>query len=565
MNGSRGVGQRRASPAGLVLPVVLLVMALLFPCLVRAETGPWSTPVEISGDLGGWFPDVTADNSGNVHVVWNAVMTDAPPAQESTEPLGEQSAAQGLLPRPAATLTSALYYSRWDGSRWTKPNDIALLWSGYAARSSIAIDGSGRLHLIQKSVGPLAAAGAISDPRGVEDLWYSSASGGSAETVGAWSDLQRITRSRQGYACDIALDSRGTLHAIWTEAELGSWGLFYASSRDGGRTWSARTALEGAKPVWWYRAQLKVDGQDRLHVVWELTEPRAGGVFGMTSASLYAMSQDGGKTWSITPIAPVVEPGGIVATGQGTSAQQPAVGVDGQGHVLLVFRHPTGGAIMFQQTVDGTNWSPPAAIPGVRAGLPRPYDVYDTVTDSAGHVHLVTVGYLSASQTMNLLHSEWDGEKWGAPTVIAGTPPYPEYPRLAMSGGNRLHVVWFGGSSRGVDRDPTGIWYSTALTTAPQVAAQIAAAPTAVAPTGQVVDPRLVRPLGLTPYVGQTANPVPLSAGGEPTRSAGWLSELQRHPSYPLIVGLVPVTLLLALLVLARLGLLDLGSRGWRR
>ena len=37
--------------------------------------------MKISGDTSGpWFPDVAADDYGNVHVVWNGPFADNPPA-----------------------------------------------------------------------------------------------------------------------------------------------------------------------------------------------------------------------------------------------------------------------------------------------------------------------------------------------------------------------------------------------------------------------------------------------------------------------------------------------------
>ena len=96
--------------------------------------------MKISGDTSGpWFPDVAADDYGNVHVVWNGPFADNPPADSLVKtalaPAGARPGA--ALVRPGREV-GALYYTRWDGRAWTEPADVALIWVGHALRSSIA-------------------------------------------------------------------------------------------------------------------------------------------------------------------------------------------------------------------------------------------------------------------------------------------------------------------------------------------------------------------------------------------------------------------------------------------
>ena len=99
----------------------------------------------------------------------------------------------------------------------------------------------------------------------------------------------------------------------------------------------------------------------------------------------------------------------------GPRPQQPALGIDGRGTILFVFREAGTDRILYRRSADGISWSVPAALPGIGAGVARPYDVYDMVTDSVGRVHLVVLpAPPAAASTMALLHLEWDGVRWGS-------------------------------------------------------------------------------------------------------------------------------------------------------
>jgi BNR repeat-like domain len=476
---------------------------------------PWSQPAKISGDVGGWFPSVAADNAGNVHVVWQSGFTS-----QSKHDI------------------SALYYVRGTVDGWTAPNDIALISpEGHALRSSLAVDAAGRVHLIHKGLGQLAP-----ESLGQEDLWYTTAGPGRGDSASDWLAPRRLTFSDQGYFSDLAIDSHGVVHALWSESNGGSWGINYAHSSDSGANWTTPLALDGSNPVWWYRAHLKIDGQDHLHAVWEVTDAAH---LGTTRGTMYALSADGGLSWTQTqfPANLVFNP---FFDTPGPGPQQPTVGIDGSGTILLVYREPLGDRIVYRQSPDGSHWSEAVPLPGVRMGVARPYDVYDMVTDAAGHVHLALVAYSGNADSPDLLHVEWDGQRWARVSVVSHAPPFPEYPKLAIAEGNRLSLVWFGGDRLSVDRKPTGIWYSTLQTDAPHVVSHAAAA----SPT-----PITRAPAPITPGVMNTPKQAPEPVWGTSTSTApeAWLAQWQTQPIFPLLVGVTPVLILLGMVFLVRI------------
>jgi hypothetical protein len=534
--------------------VVLAISAVassalwLSPMSADANVSAWAQPVKISGALREpWFPTISADDSGNVHVVFQAAYADTPRLD-----------------------ISALFYAHTSSDQiWSQPNDIAVIYSGHALRSSIGTDSAGRTHVIYKGWGSLKPDPDFDPPRnlGAEDLWYMSLGPGQPDSVGSWSPRQQITRNPQGYYSDMAIDSHGVIHAIWTESDSLGWGLHYANSSDGGETWTNQVALNETGSVWWYRAHLEVDSFDRVHVAWEVTTQES---LGRTRAAFYALSLDGGQTWKRTllggqplqktggdpsptppPTPPAVASTPIAqptATAAPTGPQQPTIGVDGQREIMLVYRENETNLIFYQVSVDGTRWSLPQRLPGVRQGVYRPYDIYDMVTDSAGHIHLAFVGYPDGSQQLNLLHSEWDEHSWSAPRIVP-SPPNPEYPKLALSVGNRLHLVWFVGDRDSIDRTPLGVYYSAAETSAPRSLNNAVPVPN---PTPLPAPPPDAMPV---PAVIDPARQLlPIQAEGSRAPPPEDVFGILGKSSFPLFAAVIPVLVLVGGAILYSLG-----------
>ena len=497
---------------------------------VDADSFTWSEPVRVSTPIANqfdWFPSVAADDNGNVHIVWNSTPGEG---------------GNGLAPA-APDATGQLEYVRWSGSSWTEQSDISLIWYGYPARNSLTVDRNGTLHLIYKG---WSSPG---EHQG-QDLWYSSTEGARANTYSAWSNPVRINRSDLAYFPIVRLDGRGVIHALWTESDgQGKWAIYYANSHDAGATWSKPFNFEDSQPVWWYRAEMIVDAHDALHVVYELggqDKTSTGLTFGTTRATVYAESTDGGLLWSKHVFGGQLKVSNTSTTEMLTPGpQQPAIGVDGEQNRLLVYRQFGSNRILFRESADGVHWSEAQPVPGIRSGVDRPYDVYDLATDSAGHVHLVAVGYPTGSDAMRLLHSEWNGQNWSRAEVISTPPPFPEYPRLAIGQGNRLHVVWFTGDKAGIDRTPNGIWYSTALTDAPKRLGLLGAAPEMSAAS------RASTPLP-APTVAAVPTPMPLAEAARLNYDGGrdsQRSSLADQPAIPILVAVLTSSILLIMII----------------
>lgn len=437
---------------------LLLVATLLFTLAVLPGPGApaptafaasgWSTPFDVSDDQFGWFPDIAVDARGAVHVIWGSGVQDASVGPDAPE------ASRDLL----------RYRVLRDG-QWSPMNDIAFTCvGGYTVRNSIAAASDGQVHVLFRSCTDVSVIHATA-----QEAW----------SAGAWSAAQRLGGS---YYNAIAADSTGTLHAFYNEGLVGSAEgvtllseIFYRRSTDGGETWSIRTNL-AQLPGGDERIQAKVDGRDRVHLVWDhgsdwylgLDHPGYG---------VYRRSDDGGLTWHDQVLLGVGDVP-VVQTTLGLAASE---------NPLVVYRSAFGSELYYQTSSDGGDtWSAAQPIPGVlaRDPLERNLDSYSMATDSAGRVHLLIAGFPAGSIAAipMLLHLTWDGQSWSPPDVVAATPNRPMWPRAAVAGGNQLHVTWFSYTDASGWGDRR-IWHSSRLVDAPAIAPAVPAAPApAIAP-----------------------------------------------------------------------------------
>lgn len=404
---------------------------------LSAQTTGWSSPVQLSetGQFS-WFPDIAADQSGQVHVVWASFITG---------------------------YDAVMYTTSKNGLDWTRPTDIlALPYTGAATRPIISFDFHGYAHLVGRNDNKMVYYRVP-----VHDL----------QALPRWPPERDMSQLGGAYFSGISVGPDGRLHFIFTENPLAEecltcYSIFYRQSRDGGISWTSPIMLtpvgNGA-----IKPQILVSRNGDLHLVWDAG--RGGGlaqVTGSTQVS-YAASHDGGKTWS-EPI----EFSGSSAGYPGSSGRFITVGEDGGGKLIVVWLKLPDDVPHYQVSSDGgLNWSAPAPLSGVfgiwsviESGL----DTYSMATDSAGHIHLVMVGRLDPGTRLpSLLHLIWDGSSWSEPAVIFAPLDFtPVWPRIAIGLGNQLHVTWFTANNIfGTDAADADfrIWYARRSTSAPAI------------------------------------------------------------------------------------------------
>jgi len=511
---------RKSWTCGVIVSLLICgcLLALLPHQPILAQGTGWSEPVLLSTNtVWSWFPDVAVDADGRIHVVY-----------DSNVPVGQGESVPGVV------------YTVFQNGVWSEPNDLHVGGQGNIFRVAIATDHLGNLHMTCKQ------AGAASK------LYYWQAPAAAGYSARSWN--RHVLDDGLIYISDVAVDSKNVIHVVydkWVSLEeplITEQGqevtaladIFYRRSADGGHTWSVPVNLSRTPGVGSYRAQLQIDAQDVIHVTWNEGWDRWA-LYDAPREGIYIHSTDGGMSWS--------EPA-IFSWPENTNAQMAAAS-DDRGGVLVVWRPTTIDRIFYSWSTDnGVTWSEPQEIPGLyaRAYNDTVFDAYDMGTDSAGHIHLVAVGRSRLPENrgdrvpLGVYHLMWDGESWSEPRPIAVYTEYedfPEYPKLAISEGNQLHVVWFVREQQ-FGGEHYRIFYSHAESAAPRQTPVPTPTPTATpAPTA-------------TPLPAPTNTPIPTLPPDSTGIPAGLYTE-NDEVGY-LALGVAPVILIGAVIAAVKLG-----------
>lgn len=350
----------------IVLTGLIFLSLLIGPSKIEAQED-WTQPFRLSTEKGAATEaTLLADDYGNIHAFW-------------AEYVEEEK--------------SLIQYSRFDGANWTVPNDV------YISREFITI----------------ANITADIDQTGLMYLMWSEGDAGptmisSAPVLHAleaqnWSHPIRLAIPANGVKLQI--DSKNTLHLMYTRTSGKEAGVYYTKSVDMGLNWSESRWLDpdillSHSPGW---LSFQIDETDGLHASWFYLIP----YLSEGNWVRYIHSFDGGNTWS-TPFTIDRLDEGELANGESMADAGPVMIVDGTTvHIvwaagLLNYRH-------HRYSLDsGRTWGPSARFMADLDGQAGD----GLAVDGQGRVH-----YFSQIRfPQGIYHAIWDGREWSNPSLI---------------------------------------------------------------------------------------------------------------------------------------------------
>jgi hypothetical protein len=443
---------------------------------VRAQETGWTTPIQLSFDkVSAWFPDLTTDEYGSVHVVWS----------QST-----------------GNFDNVMYTVSKNGETWLPANDIIAIEANRGSEATrpriIANNLNSELFLTYR----------------YNQVFVASANNADAFRANAWETTAILSNMDQvAYFSDIKLDADGNLHLLTTwnvptsTCEI-CYHVFYRRLNTDATQWTDAKDISlidsgVAKP------NLLVDHLGNLHAIWESSDS-GGGAYGNVQQPAYLMyshSIDGGNTWSDTLKLDVVR----------DESRNPAISEDVNGQLVVTWLGLPEDKIYFLLSDDGgESWSASEEIPGISGG----WSIYNSLLDDAsmaidsdGMVHLVVIGRVDAvSESLQILHLTWDGDAWSVPDVIATyASGAPEWPRIAVSEGNILNAVWFLRDADHIWDTENGtytIWYSRLETSAKAIPPKIR--PTSTPTPVGTEQPTVISTVGTMVASIETTTPMPV-------------------------------------------------------
>jgi hypothetical protein len=450
----------------------------------------WSTPMNLSNSpMSSIQPAIAADASGMVHVFWSEAIRGEPHEE-------------GQPGRPG----DAIFYTRWDGTSWSQPNDIFVTDVQWSYQPMVAVDPFAQLHLIW--------VGAF------QELYYSRAAASEGTSAQTWAAPNALARS--AIWADIVSDGQGTLHVVYSQR--GEYpGLYHVKSSNDDYTWSEPvTVWETREPnMVAVEVRLAVDGAGRIHAAWTQQDDRSAAAV----AVLYSRSVNGGSTWS-QPLEVAVKSETDIATNWIN------VAAVGENEIHLVWNDGPYPYRFHQWSTDGgETWTPPAQMMVFGPTARSVTRWSDMAVDSAGVLHLVThIRAVGPDLLTGFFHVSWNGQSWGELQQI--DLPADHQPRLAVTEGNKLHLV-----AEAINQGE--IWYVAGQTSAPRV-------PSQPLPT---LTPEPTRTQ--EPTVSPTRQPTATPEARDPLSAADTRRE---DMQFPVLMGILPALLLIAVVVLVRAG-----------
>lgn len=480
------------------LAIILISIAGFSPARALVQVNGWSAPYQLSSPAGKASEGyLVADQYGYVHCFWTETLY--------------------------ADGSTVIKYARFDGTSWTRPNDIYLANTEIKNISPV-VDQDGILHIVWSE-------GLISR------TYYTFAPANGALSAQSWAPPVRVSNIA-ARPVHLRIDSNGVFHILYINPTTEDSGVYYVRSQDKGQSWSEPVWLDPDIPPGRVPDSLnfELDANNGLHAVWFYGDLDPDG---HPDWVRYMHSLDGGMTWA-SPILIDQHTDGI---NHNLTVASPVMIVQGQTvHIIWA-----AGGLPYRNhrysTDAGRTWSQTNQIFGELHG-----QAFDGLTvDGAGRVHF----FGQIRYPMGIYHAYWDQTRWSRPYLIyliAEEDMVPDFgdrhlihahhTRPIVRAGNQLILTFADGPA-----DPNRRLFVVYRTLDDIPSVENMPTPMLTATSVPIFNPTSNPP---TPIASTTA-PVPLLESDEPpetTPGAGVAIQVALLPTLVVLIGAIIIQLL---------------------
>ena len=324
------------------------------------------------------YPAIAVDAINHLHVVWH----DETPGNRE------------------------IYYKKSTNGGATWVNSKRLTWNlGGTFAPAIAVGSGNTIHVVWSDKTP-----------GNSEIYYKKSTNGGV----TWGVTRRVTWTAGNSASpEIAVDSGGTIHIVWSDWTPGNTEIYYKRSTDGGVTWGGFKRLPWSSGNSSHPA-ISTDSSNNIHVVWADNTP---GHYVM----YYKRSTDGGVTWS-----------GVKRLTWGfAAAALPDIAIDSSNTIHLVW---SGGFEIYykKSTNGGLTWDSAKRLTW-NSGLSSNSAL---AVDSGNTIHVVWGDWTSGNAEIYYKKSTNGGLTWDSAKRLTWNFGDSKFPTVATDSNDSIHVVW---------------------------------------------------------------------------------------------------------------------------
>jgi hypothetical protein len=360
-----------------------IISALVLFLFAQAAQADWATTKRLTWNLSAtWASAIGTYPPSNIYVVYDDDTTG------SSEIYLKKSADSATTWAPGKRLT------------WT---------SGDSYLAAMAVNAYGYLYIAW-----------CDGTTGNDEIYFKKSTDGGA----SWSNGRRLTwTAGASHRPQIAADSLGHLHVVWSEETAGGWEMYYKKSTNGGDSWLASKRITWTNGASAY-GKIAADSSNRLHVIWKEETAENAEIF-------YKKSTDNGETWATNKRL----------TWNSGDSYSPAMAMNSSGVIHIVWGDNTPGnfEIYFKKSADGGDtWTTNKRV-SQTSGVSSDAAVS---VDSSGIIHVVWDDATPGNWEIYHSQSTNGGASWSTGRRLTWNAGQSAFAAISVDSLDNLHIVW---------------------------------------------------------------------------------------------------------------------------